>query len=357
MPFVPHIRKDILKALDENIIPALWKQQVPLGYVSPPLLFPASIKTHLLTANLPRSAAKSPGFPIKTIWPKAKLHATVHPYLSFIYEGTAREHTLLSVAQSKQYNLSKGIYSIEWQAPGALLFPPGMPRNTGSNKYFRDDSPFQHPTVKILQIAFRDTILVHLRNESATEVESSHSLQINDAVLLTLGNVFQKELQHTLTIGQDTAQAALLTLMLRLRDHLSSHQPSLANTAYPHVIKSASPNEHTQEICQLTVHYIQAHLRENLSLPSIARKMQLSPTHLNRLFRQFSGVPVMRYVKQQRIAAAKKILELGTENIAEIATLVGFTSSTVFCRVFRRETSMTPTQYRRQIKRAESTFR
>jgi hypothetical protein len=100
MPFAPAIRKEILQALENSIIPALWKQQVPLGYVAPPLRFPQGITQRLLSSKMPRADAKPLEFPIQSRWTKAKLHSTHHPYLSFIYEGIADERILLTAVQA-----------------------------------------------------------------------------------------------------------------------------------------------------------------------------------------------------------------------------------------------------------------
>jgi AraC-like DNA-binding protein len=64
----------------------------------------------------------------------------------------------------------------------------------------------------------------------------------------------------------------------------------------------------------------------------------------------------MYYVRSQRIAAAKNILENGIENIGEIAQLVGFKRANLFCRAFREDTGLTPGQFRRNAKRDKSTF-
>jgi AraC-like DNA-binding protein len=91
-------------------------------------------------------------------------------------------------------------------------------------------------------------------------------------------------------------------------------------------------------------------------LPAIAQKANFSPAHLNRLFQRIYGVSVMYYVRSQRIAAAKNILENGIENIGEIAQLVGFKRANLFCRAFRENTGLTPGQFRRNAKRDKSTF-
>jgi len=356
MPFAPRIRKDILKALDKHIIPALWKQQIPLGYVAPPLQFPSGISKRLINARMPRPDTEPPEFPVQERWTKAKLNSTYYPYLSFIYEGIADERTLITAAQAKQHSINKGMYALRWQAPSALLFSPGAPRNMGSKAFWEDSNA--HPSItKILQLAFSDEILVHIHVENALQTEEhSHSLQIKDVSLISLASLFHEELRRLPTGNQDTAQAVLLTLMLRLRDYLHSHSASIANTSYSPVALAKPSSERNVTTWQKANSFIQMHLHEQLSLPLIAQKVAISPAHLNNLFHQFSGTSVMRYVRQQRIMAAKEILAERHESIKEIAVMLNFKNSAAFCSVFRHETGLTPKQFRRQATQHKSTL-
>lgn len=354
MPFAPKIRKDILSALDEHIIPALHRQEVPLGNVSLPFQFPKDIRAYLISKTVPRPGANSFGYPVQAYWPKAKLLSTFHYYLSFIYQGAADEHTVVTAAQATKHRLSKGVYAIRWQAPGALLSPAGTPRNSGVRDYW--DGPEPPPqAMKILLVrAVATELFVHTHIEIAGKpLEVSHSLQIKDQALMHLFNLFCEEMQNIPGNHPHTAQAICLAMMLRLKQHLLVHTPQIANTSFPPTmpLESIPLTDQTRGAWQDAVNFIQTHLHENLTLPLIARQAELSPAHINRLFHQFSGVPVMRYVRLQRVAAAQKTLEDGTENITEIAHMVGFHSVTVFCRAFRSETGISPTQFRSQHRR------
>jgi AraC-like DNA-binding protein len=348
MAFPPRIRKDILAALDEHIIPPLWQRQVSLGYVAPPLRFPAGIEKHLLSRRLPRPDKLSPGFPILKIWTKAKLHSTSHAYLSFIYRGMAEERTLITAAQVAGYRMEKGVYGVRCQAPGALFFSANTPRNSGSADFSYIDSRLHLP-VNILQIAFRDEILVHIHKRVSQQVETTHSLLVKDIHLLNLAVAFEEGLRNAPVSNQDTAQAMLLAFLLRLRHYLFSHAPRLANTAHPPSPDFQSAEGRGQEIYREIIYFIQTHLHEKISLLLLTRKFPISSTHLNRLFHQFNGIPVMRYVRRQRIEAAKTMLPVNhDESIKEIATLLQFKSTSAFCSAFRQETGLTPKQFRRQ---------
>jgi AraC-like DNA-binding protein len=355
MPTPNPIRKEILRALNEHIIPSLWQQAVPLGYVAPPLEFPLGISARLIRKTVPRAERENVGFPLQMRWPKANLHSSFYPYLGFIYEGIADEHTLITAAQSAQLRLEKGVYAIRWQAPGVLLFPPGVAHNGGGSTFWEDAGA---PSMKILWMSLWSELSIHTHIEDgAGQRYASHSLQINDSAILSLAALFMEELQNARLKEQSSAWALLLSMMLRLQKNLRLGHIKIANTSRSPVLSAEtfSPGDRAGTVGREAAIFIQMHLHEPLSLPVVAEKVDLSTTHLNRIFRRVYGVPVMRYVLMQRIAASKKILEVGAENIEEISQLVGFKRANLFCRAFRKETGFTPGQYRRQLRHDKST--
>jgi len=356
MPTSNPIRKEILQALDESIIPALWRQEVPLGYVAPPLEFPREINARLISKTVPRADRGNVDFPLQARWPRANLHSSFYPYFGFIYEGAADERTLITSAQSTKFNLAKGVYAIRWEAPGVLLFPPGAAHNSGSAIFWEDPEPIL--SMKILRISLGAELLMHTHvNDGAGQRYISHSLQINDSAIFSLAALFVEELQNARSGEQSSAQALLLAMMLRLQKDLRSGHAKIANTSRSPVPSAeAFPlGDRAGDVGREAAIFIQMHLHEPLSLPVIAEKVDLSATHLNRLFRRVYGVSVMRYVLIQRIAASKKILKTGRENIEEISQLVGFKRANLFCRAFRHETGLTPSRFRRQMRHDKST--
>jgi len=351
MPSAFQIRKEILTALSENIIPALRRQGIPLGYVEPPFAFPAGIRARLLDKKVPRVSAADEGFPLQSVWPKANLLSTFHPYIGFLYEGEADERTLVTAAQASQQHISKGIYAIRWQAPSVLLFPPGTPRNGGLRHFWESSLP-KPPAIKVLWLDHLETeLLLHTHIEVEDQfVAGSHSLQIRDQVAMTLIRLFTEESSHLFRQSPEVAQEILLALMMRLHYCLKENSSHIANTSRPATPSLQKSLPKQTEAWQKAVIFIQLRLQEPLTLSLIAREVHLSATHLNRLFHQHNGISVMRYVRLQRIAAAKKTLVEGNENIGEIAHLLGFKRANAFCSAFKQETGLTPNQFRRQAK-------
>jgi AraC family transcriptional regulator of adaptative response / methylphosphotriester-DNA alkyltransferase methyltransferase len=80
----------------------------------------------------------------------------------------------------------------------------------------------------------------------------------------------------------------------------------------------------------------------------IANRFHVSAFHLNRVFREAQGTTVMHYVTDLRIKSAQRMLRETDDRVNDIAQLAGFASATSFSTVFRKNTGLTPNQYRRQ---------
>lgn len=103
--------------------------------------------------------------------------------------------------------------------------------------------------------------------------------------------------------------------------------------------------EHSENIAT----YIQNHYMENLSVRSIAKALNLSPSYASHLFKKQTGFSIMEYVMERRLNQAKFLLEMKPDKkVKEIAKACGFNSDAHFSRFFRKEIGMTALEYRRK---------
>ncbi len=91
---------------------------------------------------------------------------------------------------------------------------------------------------------------------------------------------------------------------------------------------------------------MRTHLATPLSIPAIARRVGLSPSHFHRQFNAETGVTPGSFYLWQRVAAARRLLRESNLSIVEIALRCGFTSSQYFAICFRRQCGQTPRAYR-----------
>ncbi len=91
--------------------------------------------------------------------------------------------------------------------------------------------------------------------------------------------------------------------------------------------------------------YILDHLPSPLSVNQLAEEFFLNPSSLSRKFKKETGFSITEFINQHRVKLAQYYLERGYHNISEVACLVGYSDSNYFCRIFKKLTTLTPTQY------------
>ena len=77
-----------------------------------------------------------------------------------------------------------------------------------------------------------------------------------------------------------------------------------------------------------------------------ADRLCLTPNHLGSTIREASGLTVMDWSHRRIIQQAKLLLMYSNLPVSEIAEQLYFSTSSSFCKFFKKETKMTPRQYR-----------
>lgn len=101
-------------------------------------------------------------------------------------------------------------------------------------------------------------------------------------------------------------------------------------------------------ILQAAQHYLLRNLMHTPTLQEVARQAGTHEKRLSLVFRELLGQSVFGYLREQRLALAKRLLGGSSLSILEIADEVGFAKPTNFATAFREHAGMTPTQYRRR---------
>lgn len=94
------------------------------------------------------------------------------------------------------------------------------------------------------------------------------------------------------------------------------------------------------------IDYIYENLGADLSVKALAKAAELNPAYLSRLFRQETGIPLKRFVKEARVDTAQNLLRYSDLSYLVISTSLGFSTQSVFIAVFKEITGMTPKVYR-----------
>jgi len=96
--------------------------------------------------------------------------------------------------------------------------------------------------------------------------------------------------------------------------------------------------------------YIQANLDQDLALVSLGERANLSPAHLQRVFKAEIGESPKAYVTRLRVERAAFCLLAHESTVARIAADCGFQNPETFIRAFRRRFGKSPSAYRSAVR-------
>lgn len=92
--------------------------------------------------------------------------------------------------------------------------------------------------------------------------------------------------------------------------------------------------------------FLNRNYNENISIKFLAQKMHFNPQYMGRIFRNETGKVFSDYLNDLRIKKSIELLETTSMKTTDIAKKVGFSNVNYFYLVFRKNTGLTPTQYR-----------
>ncbi|MGZ7440355.1 response regulator [Paenibacillus sp. TH7-28] len=98
---------------------------------------------------------------------------------------------------------------------------------------------------------------------------------------------------------------------------------------------------------RMLLEYIDEHYGEPLTLSSLSRHFHFNPSYLSSYFSAHIAEGFSEYLNKIRINKAAELLRKGELTIAEISGRVGYSDHSYFTKVFKKQTGMSPSQYRR----------
>ncbi|MCK5730320.1 MAG: helix-turn-helix domain-containing protein [Draconibacterium sp.] len=85
---------------------------------------------------------------------------------------------------------------------------------------------------------------------------------------------------------------------------------------------------------------------DNLQVTEYADKLAITPNHLTQTVTQLTGKTSSQIIKSKQILEIKRLLAHTNLRVTEIATHLNFTDQSYFAKFFKRETGISPLQYR-----------
>lgn len=85
----------------------------------------------------------------------------------------------------------------------------------------------------------------------------------------------------------------------------------------------------------------------SLSVDDLVKSVNYSHTHLSRMFKEKTGISMVKYIQEVKLDYAVKYLVYTNKSIAEIAEIIGYKEVSHFNHIFKKKYGITPLEYRK----------
>ena len=104
------------------------------------------------------------------------------------------------------------------------------------------------------------------------------------------------------------------------------------------------------EIIRQAQQYVSAHIREKLSVPLVARQVDVSPSYLTALFHKNLQISPGEYIRRSKLQESKQMIRENEMNFTEIAAALQYSTVHHFSRQFKEKFGITPTEYAKSVR-------
>jgi AraC-like DNA-binding protein len=132
----------------------------------------------------------------------------------------------------------------------------------------------------------------------------------------------------------------IASIIFRMAEVVVTHSSAQKNIA----LRNRSSDYFNQLVKLLGEHY-----RTERNVEFYAEKMNLTPKHLSRVVRSFSGKSVHQWIDEFVVLEIKNLLKYSDLSIQQISYDLNFANPSFMGQYFKRVTGQTPGQYRREM--------
>lgn len=133
------------------------------------------------------------------------------------------------------------------------------------------------------------------------------------------------------------------------RKQMEAELTGLVRNVSSHITALKQEKRNDGSFSRKVMEYVGDHYQDqDLNVSITAMAFDITPSYLSALFKEQTGTSLLEYINRTRIEKAKEMLSEGC-SVAEAAKLSGFSNSSVFIRMFKKQTGITPGQMKKQV--------
>ena len=270
---------------------------------------------------------------VEARWPEDNLQSARTPKLCFAITG------------SLVYQAHDCI--LHCQPGHGILLPPGTPFSGSRHSYLDDTRQHQGICEFLQMIPYHGGLICWLSRRQYDDSSKPHVLENtcsipHSRVPSYLNQLIDEVLAHQ--PHQRLVCDSLLRIAMAFLQRELEELPVL-QTGETHKAELPVPNEYRTYSIKHAQEYIEANLREALSIDRVARYVCMSRTVFTERFRTTTNKSFSQYVQDLRFEEARKLLGGSDLAIKHVAAAVGFQPNRMRT-LFRERLGISPQQYR-----------
>ncbi|WP_158232459.1 AraC family transcriptional regulator [Sporosarcina sp. P13] len=118
---------------------------------------------------------------------------------------------------------------------------------------------------------------------------------------------------------------------------------------YYYILKEQKKPTLSHDTVNEVIQYINQNVEKQLIVEEIAKRFNVSTSHLSRIFREYTSVTLVEFIMIRKIEEVQYYLRFTDQKIAEIAGKFHFCNQSYFTRVFKKYTGVTPMRFRKDL--------
>ena len=247
---------------------------------------------------------------------------------------------IIGVGTEGETSVSFNLHEFKLKKDSIFIFTPKNVLQVNSQQYFKADVIAISPDfMRRINIDIKNMMPLFLKfvENPALTLTPEESRSMRGMIAQIERETRGPETHFSFDIVSGLIAATIYKVGDIMYHHLAEHPEGQNNS-----------HNRAEEYFKQFTHLLGEHFREERSVGFYARQLCITPKYLTTLIKRISGQSVSEWIDNYVILEAKTLLKYSTMSIQEIAYYLNFPNQSFFGSYFKRNTGMSPSQYKAQ---------
>lgn len=247
---------------------------------------------------------------------------------------------IIGVGTEGETSVSFNLHEFKLKKDSIFIFTPKNVLQVNSQQYFKADVIAISPDfMRRINIDIKNMMPLFLKfvENPALTLTPEESRSMRGMIAQIERETRRPETHFSFDIVSGLIAATIYKVGDIMYHYLAEHPEGQNNS-----------HNRAEEYFKQFTHLLGEHFREERSVGFYARQLCITPKYLTTLIKRISGQSVSEWIDNYVILEAKTLLKYSTMSIQEIAYYLNFPNQSFFGSYFKRNTGMSPSQYKAQ---------